>query len=322
MGRATPDPRMTSYLLGDLSEPEVTALERDFFSNPEVFARLVQAETALVDDYVRRRLPPQLKARFEQHYLSDARRLARVEFAEALATKIDEVESAEEARPSGVRARWQVPLFTLGAGGLWRMSVAAALALLFASTGWLLLQSRRLRGELAQSETARARDEQRTRDLQGQLLSEQTTARELASELERLKGRSGTPTFQSATSSTPTLVSLLLTVPSARAADAGAPSTLAISPETREVRVQLAMDDAAYASYQVSLNAVAGPVVFTRPRLTPRKVDTGVRVAVTVPADRLAAGDYMLTLSGERSGAPPEAVSQLLIRVVTASSPR
>jgi hypothetical protein len=303
---------MTSYLLGDLSEPEVTALERDFFSNPEVFARLVQAETELVDDYVRRRLPPQLKARFEQHYLSDARRLARVEFAEALATKIDEVESAEEARPSGVRARWQEPLLALGAGGLWRISVAAALALLFASTGWLLLQSRRLRGELAQSETARARDEQRTRDLQGQLLSE----------LERLKGRSGTPTTQSATSSTPTLVSLLLTVPSARAPDAGAPSTLAISPEIREVRIQLAMDVAEYARYQVSLNAVAGPVVFTRQHLAPRKMDTSVLVAVTVPADRLAAGDYMLTLSGERPGAPPETVSQLLIRVVTASSPR
>jgi hypothetical protein len=82
------------------------------------------------------------------------------------------------------------------------------------------------------------------------------------------------------------------------------------------------MADAEYATYQVSLNAVAGPVVFTRRGLAPRRVDTGVRIAVTVPADRLATGDYMLTLSGERPGAPPEAASQLLIQVVTASSPR
>jgi hypothetical protein len=313
---------MTSYLLGDLSEPEATALEREFFSNPDVFARLVQAETALVDDYVRRRLPPQLNARFEQHYLSDPRRLARVEFAEALKTKIDEVESAEQPRPSGVRARWQDSLLALGAGRLWQVSVAAALALLFASTAWLWLQSRRLRDELALSEIARARNEGRTRDLQGQLASEQTTARELAGELERLKAHSGAPTTPPVTSSTPAFVSVLLTVTSARAPDAGIAPTLAIPPGTREVRIQLAMDDAEYVSYQVSLNAVAGPVVFTRQRLAPRKVQPGVRIALTVPADRLAAGDYMLTLSGERSGAPPETVSQLLIRVATASSPR
>src|SRR5882724_1542124 len=190
----TPDARMTSYLLGELSEAEATALEREFFSDTDVFSRLVEAETGLVDDYVRRRLPPQLRARFEQQYLSDPRRRARVEFAEALTTKIDEVESAatvhpgRDAEPARVEARgartW-----------LWRASMAAALVVAIASTSSLWLQSRRLRGEL---EIARASGERRTRDLQDQLSRAQTSARELASELERSKAPSGLPTSPSA----------------------------------------------------------------------------------------------------------------------------
>jgi hypothetical protein len=309
----TPDPRMTSYLLGELSEAEATALEREFFADPDLFARLVEAETGLVDDYVRRRLPPPLSARFERQYLSDPRRRARVEFAEALTTKIDEAEPAAEvhpdrdARPASEARTW-----------LWRASMAAVLVVSIASTGWLWLQSRRLRGELSQSELARASGERRTRDLEESLSRAQASARELGSQLERLKTPPGLPMIPSA----PSFVSLLLTVPSARAPQAGDAPTLAIPPGTREVRFELAMSEAEYASYQVAVNPVAGAAVFTRQRLVPRRVGAGARIVVTAPADRLVAGDYMLTLAGERSGAPPENVSQLLFRVVVAPPSR
>jgi len=312
-----PDPRMTSYLLGELPEAEATAFEREYFGNPDMYARLVETETGLVDDYVRRRLPLPLSARFEQHYLSDPRRRARVEFAEALITKIDAVEPDAAVHPSHAAE----PAHVEGSAvrrWLWRASVAAALVLSIASTGWLWLQSRRLRGELAHSEVARASVEQRARDLQDQLSRTQTSARELAGELERLK----TPLRQPESPSAPSFVSLLLTVPSARAPAAAAAPTLAIPPGTREVRFELAMPDAEYASYQVALSPVAGAAVFTRQRLVPRKVGAGARIAVTAPADRLVAGDYMLTLTGERSGAPAEAVSQLLFRVVVAPRSR
>ena len=298
---STPDPRMMSYLLGELPEAEAAALEREFFANRDAFARLVDVETGLVDDYVRRRLPPPLSARFEQQYLSDPRRRARVEFAEALVANIDKHVDAPEART------W-----------LWRAAMAAALVVSIASTGWWWLQSRRLRDELAHSELARASGEQRTRDLQNQLSKAQTSARELASELERLNTSSG----RQATPAAPSFVSLLLTVPSARAPEPRDPPTLAIPAGTGEVRFELAIPDAEYASYQVAVNPVAGPALFTRPRLIPRKAGAGARIAVTAPADRLVAGDYMLTLSGERPGAPAEAVSQLLFRVVLSSRSR
>jgi len=313
----TPDPRMASYLLGELSEAEATAFEREFFVNPDVFTRLVEVETGLVDDYVRRRLPPQVGARFEQHYLADPRRRARVEFAEALAAKIDEAHpaAAMDQRRNAEPARIDTPETRKW---LWWASMAAVLAVSIASTGWLWLQSRRLRGELAHAEVARASVEQRARDLQDQLSRTQTSMRELAGELERLQTPSDHPDSPSA----PSFVSLLLAVPSARAPDAAAAPTLTIPTGTRQVRFELAIPDAEYASYQVAVNPVAGAAVFTRQRLVPRTVGAGVRIVVTAPANRLVAGDYMLTLTGERSGVPAETVSQLLFRVVVTSRSR
>jgi hypothetical protein len=294
-----PDPRATRYLLGELAEAEMTAFEREYMSDPEMFARLEQSETALVDGYVRRRLPPNVQQRFEAHYLSHPRRRERVAFATALAAKIDERQSREVAatpvRPFGVRSMWTVA---------W----AAATVILLLTTGWSLIQYNRMRGELAQSERARTVDAQRARDLQNQLSTAQTETGALKTEIERLK----TPPAPNPPAS---IVSLLLTVPSTRTPASGEAKTIAVSPAAREFRIELAMDETEYATYQVSLNPVGASAIFTRPHLTPRKVGAGARLTVSVPAERLVAGDYMLTLRGERPGGGLEAVSQLLFRV-------
>src|SRR5262249_21854061 len=156
---STADPYLTRYLLGELAESEAAALEREYFEKPDVFARVAEAETALMDDYVRQRLRPPMRQRFEERYLADPRRRARVEFASALATKIDSTEPGGGARSSDSRA-WLV-----------RWSLAAALAGLTLSVGLLWLQSGRLRGELARSRTALAVEQQRAQDLEHQLSS-------------------------------------------------------------------------------------------------------------------------------------------------------
>src|SRR5262245_49227100 len=129
------DPYLTRYLLGELAEPEVAALEREYFEKPDVFAQVAEAEAELIDDYVRQRLMPPMRQRFEERYLSDPRRRARVEFASALAAKIDSTEPSGATRSSESRA-WFV-----------HWSLAAALAGLAFSVGLLWLQSGRLRGE-------------------------------------------------------------------------------------------------------------------------------------------------------------------------------
>jgi hypothetical protein len=45
--------RMTRYLLGDLPETEQTAVELEYFADPEKFEEIWSAENDLVDRYMR-----------------------------------------------------------------------------------------------------------------------------------------------------------------------------------------------------------------------------------------------------------------------------
>src|SRR5262245_49147352 len=90
---------LTRYLLGGLSEEEKPALEEQYVADPRLFDEIACAESDLVDDYVRGRLPNDTRERFERVYLSDSRRRERVTFAEALLASVKGVPSvSEEAR--------------------------------------------------------------------------------------------------------------------------------------------------------------------------------------------------------------------------------
>lgn len=310
--------RLTSYFLGQLSESEQASLEREFFEDPAVFDRLVVAETELVDAYVRHRLSPRLEDRFEQHYLAHVHGRKRVEFADAFAKKLGEIHAApstlssDRRRPLWVewRSSWRGRNQTLS------VSIAAGIVLLIVSA-WLFFDLAQLRRDLAQTQVARQLGEQREQELQRQLSSERTRATDLTNELERLRNGSSTaPTHAAGTRPPASFVSLLLTVRGARGPDTASPPTLIIPPGTAQVRVQLAMGERDYPRYRLALTPVVGAAIVVRQHVKPQTTASGVRFAVTVSADRLAAGDYVLTLTGERPGGEADEVSKSLFRVV------
>ncbi|HLE62954.1 MAG TPA: hypothetical protein VI750_07440, partial [Pyrinomonadaceae bacterium] len=95
---------MTQYLLGELSQPEQTALEERYFSDSGLFVQLLETENDLIDDYARGHLSATLRRRFEQHYLAHPKRRARLRFGEALIARLDDIEqssSTPAARMSG-----------------------------------------------------------------------------------------------------------------------------------------------------------------------------------------------------------------------------
>ena len=119
---------MRRYLLGECSEGEQSTLEEAYFADPRLFDAVTKAESALVDDYVRGRLSPDVRRRFEQVYLADPRRRERVRFAEALAARLD-------------RSGWRP---SLDAFGGWRAAaVLAAASLLIVSGILFVVESRR-----------------------------------------------------------------------------------------------------------------------------------------------------------------------------------
>jgi hypothetical protein len=64
------DERITGYLLvGRLTEDEQTAVEEEYFADPQKFEEVWAIENDLVDAYVRGRLPGGERELFERHYL-------------------------------------------------------------------------------------------------------------------------------------------------------------------------------------------------------------------------------------------------------------
>jgi hypothetical protein len=60
---------MRSYLLGQLSDDEATALEEEYFINRDSLLKIQAAETALIADYLDGSLRPAEKQHFESRYL-------------------------------------------------------------------------------------------------------------------------------------------------------------------------------------------------------------------------------------------------------------
>jgi hypothetical protein len=207
----------------------------------------------------------------------------------------------EQTEPPG--SVWQELLSALGRGWVPRASMATIAAVLLLTTGWLFVQTGRLRRELIQTQMARQAAEQRERDLQRQL----STARAQAPESANEPQPSGT--------APPAVVALFLRSGSVRGADTGPAPTLVISPQTRQVRIEFALGQQDYPGYRVALKPIAGSDVFTREHLKPQRTKSGPSLVLTVPADRLAAGDYLLAVSGETASLEMDDIARSLFRV-------
>jgi hypothetical protein len=278
-------PQMTRYLLGELSDAEQEEFEARYFEDPRLFSQLADLEDVLVDDYVRARLTPEVRGRFETHYLADPARRARVRFAEALVTAVDR--AGAHAAPSATEsdpARWLAWLNWFTGP---RLVAALAAVLLAAAGAWLAITARRAPPG---SGTAVVRP------------SPAPTP--------------GTPAPQ-APPPAPVLsiVTLSLVVgPGERSGAAGEPPTLTIPSGTDQVVLALTLREHDYARYRVIVRAIGGAEVTRTRDLTPAAAGQPA-FTITMPAARVAAGDYLLTLRGASTSGAFEDLSQTIFRV-------
>ncbi len=308
---------MIRYLLGELSDSERAALEEKYFTHPQVFEEMVKAENELVDDYACGRLSPHLRERFEQYYLAHPERRERANFAQALVTKLEQVESAHPAVETGIKlAPWLRLPKLFGESRAFAFSMALALLLLTMGGGWLLLRTRRLRDELAQTQAAHAAQEQRDRELQQQLANERARINDLNDEPNRarVESKKSQPQIPE-TDATLAFVTLLLTAGGVRGADTGSAPELVIPAGTEQVRIQLNLKEGGYSNYRIVLRAIGGETIFSRQGIKPKATRSGSAFNVIVPARRFAAGDYILTLRGVRPDGEVDDVSKSIFHV-------
>jgi len=124
------DERIIAYLLEELPEEEAERFEEECFAEETLTEQVLLVEEDLIDDYLRGRLPPEQRRRFERNYLTTAARVERVRIAAALLRQVDAVEAGVEtplAAPSAPQT-WRRRMSDLWKGRPWALRTAVVLA--------------------------------------------------------------------------------------------------------------------------------------------------------------------------------------------------
>lgn len=312
---------MTRYLLGQMTETDQHALEQEFFTDSEKFDQVWAVENELVDAYVRNRLPRRERELFEHHYLQSPKHRERVAFARMLLEAADETATASVTDSAPVASWWQRLLESLrGSQMLLVGAMSAAMLLLTVGVLWLLVERSRLSDQLASEQSGRVTQAQREQELsrriqelEKQVASEHQQNEQTNSELTRLREELRQTQAQRpapSQSSQPALLSFLLIPGGVRAG--GEMQQLKIPSGIRQAQLRVKVEANDYRSFQAKLRAVDGDEILSRSAL---KANAQSFVTVTVPASRLASGDYILTLSGVTSSGETEEVNRYSFRV-------
>jgi len=306
------------YLLGELSESEQSALEEKYFRDPEIFNEVLTTESDLVDGYVRGQLANNVRERFEHSYMTHPARTNRVKFAAALAARLDQIEepATESQERASPRSWWQRLLASLrGQSPTLRLAMAFGVLLIVVGGVWIILETRRRQRESEQAAAARETEHQQRLREQLRQLGEQGGRANQSADKQAAVEPNPQPTPNPTDASAPHSVSLALTVGGVRGGDSNQIRTLIIPPGTTQARLLLNLKENNYPGYRASLQTIGGVEVFSQKGVKPLLSKTGAIFVFTVPAHKLAAGDYVLTLRGINPDGEVDDLSKSLFRV-------
>jgi len=288
---------MTDYLLGKLSPEDQIRLEEQFFADDECFDQLVAVEDDLMYDYLRGRLPPADRQRFAQRFLGSPEDRANADFAQALLTVSHDEHQTGDIQTSVVSAFRRTGLRLGPATTLVRWSLAAAAVLVIAGGAWLATETIKLRHERQQFELARA-------------------AHDLALDRERsAQGRGTNQGTAGQPGQMPTIVALTLAPGLARGTDEGARVSIPAGADLLQIELGL-KPNREYGQYRAALQNADGRDIWTQDRIVARRTPTGQAVNVTVPANLVTPGDYLLILKGLTARGDLEEAGDYAFRVL------
>jgi hypothetical protein len=292
---------MDRYLLGDLPETEQTAVEQEYFADPEKFEEVWAAENDLVDRYARGRLSRGERELFERNYLRSPKHRERV----ALARKLLEAADMQAVESGSAPSRLMETLSALLRPGF--LATATAFLLLSSILSWLLMERSRLNGEIEKTRAQFSDQQRREQEVVDQLAAEREQSRNLKSELDRLlESISQRPSLKPLS-----ILSFLLTPGQMRIMGSDL-QQITIPPVTDLVRLQMKLDKDDSRRFQATIHEVGGPQVWSRRSL---KLKAGA-ITVDIPADKLPINDYILTLSATTPKGETEVIDRYSFRVI------
>ena len=296
------------YLLGDLTQDELEALELRLLGDADFLHWVSLMEEELVDEYVGGRLSSEERKKFESSFLCTPEGRREVSFAAGLRNRALEErntavtgEGVAAATPPG---RSFLKGASRGRGIYVPRYVAAAAALLIMALGSALVFTvRHLRREIERLEAAQLTPGLREQELRGELSSERDRAEGLSAKLrnseeERARLEQDLAGLRKAKPPelSGTLASIILTAGRARGTADG--QRLTIDSGVMRASIQLVLRRADYDVYRVRLLNEQSAELWSASSLRARSYGNRKRIAATVPVSLMPDGDYSLKLYG------------------------
>lgn len=307
------------YLLDELPEAEQLALEQRYFADREAFERVWEIENQLVDRYVRGRLTPAEKNLFQQSYLASSPHRDRVVFARTL---VEAADSTAELREAHTRTEpaisWWSSFPDSLRGKSWRWATIAAVLVLAAAGVGLLSERARLHEQIGRLKDQSASKEQRVQELEKEMTAEREQSDKLAVEIERLQEESRNAEVPSqilpSRNEPRSVISFLLSPMSMRSG--GEAQQLRISKETTVVLLRMTVQEPDALMFQADLRTVEGAQVWSRGSIKAHgQARNASVVSANIPASKLGAGDYILTLSATNGSSETQEIDRFFFRV-------
>lgn len=314
------------FLLGDVSDAERAQIEDRFLASDDFHQELLLAEDDLIDAYVRDELPARERALFARSYLNSPARVERLEFARRLSHTVSGkplaaavADTAADTAPAHATDRTISPWHSLFGDIFVRrpaLKFTLAAVLLFVVLGglWLLRETAQTRPapEIAQTiphaqpapsppppaavpapslspvAPAPSPRESRSPQIAG--------AEKSPSNLEKKAPRAASGETSGRTK--PFVVALTL-LPGLARGESGA--QLILPDAATEVRLRLGMDGETYKKYRATLSTPEGRKVWSRV-VTHKPATQSGRLTLSLPANLLQSGDYVLEIGGANAG--------------------
>lgn len=281
------DRQVAAYFLGELPPEEQARLEEACF-NDEQFAEFVFAvESELIDQYARGGLTATERQHFEQNYLINDQRLARVEFAVHLRRQFKPTPAPQ---PQSTNRRWWQKLFASDGSHHLQWAVTGLALLLFGglTVRWLFIKP--------------------TSD--PNIIVQVTPTPDVTPSALPLTSPSPSPTATNTTN--PIFATITLLAGSSRAP--GPMPVLKLPANTTIAELRLRADGSTYPHYRAELTTRAG-ILWQADNFKPQSNVGHTTIPVRIPADKLKNGDYNLLLYG-RDEKGEAASSDYTFRVV------
>ncbi|MGH9760086.1 MAG: hypothetical protein ACREDR_20585 [Blastocatellia bacterium] len=315
--------RLVRYLLGRMADPDRDGFEAEYFADDNLFQRLRECESWLIDQYLLDRLPDEERAQFEEQFSASLSGRNEVRLNKALLNLAERKTSPSNAPVTDPRSgiKKTFVLFEGIAPGSW-LSAGVVIALV-AGLGWLFVWNLQLRRTIQQLQASEQASKSNETGLSDRVRSADRQNSELGARLAQEEAKTarlqrGLAKAEEQINGARTLAGLasfLLIPDSLRLLDDL--RVLKIPPTAKTVNLNLNLEPDDFLNYQAELLGPDKKVIWMKKEIAAKVNAHGKSIVLTIPTKSLANEEYSLRLSGLTRNGEVQEVARYSFKAVT-----